>query len=522
MHLAIITALPPGRGTLCEYGEHLVRAFAENPAVTRLSVIADVLPEPQPELFAEFFGTLEVRRVWRFNDLASAWKIRRALDDLKPDAVLFNVQFASFGDQRLPAALGLLAPWLARVGGFPTTTLMHNLMETVDLNRAGFGSNPIMEFVTRTAGRMFTRAILQSNLVGVTMPRYAALLRREYGAKNVFLSPHGAFRRTVAPVLPAGKTVMTFGKFGTYKTVEPLLEAHKLLLERDPSVRLVIAGSDSPNAAGYLERVKLEYANLPNVTFTGYVPEERVAEIFCDCTVVAFPYTSTTGSSGPLHQAGEFARAAVMPHIGDLAELIEEEGYRAEFFEPENVQSLADALWRALEPERALELGLANHAAATSLTLSDVACWHGLHFQRLIDLKTRKLELSRALTLALTPALTPALTQHLALKGHLEAVHAVEIRESLEVAASNGQTLELDLSQVESIDGAGLAAVVCGLLAARKAGGSLLLVAPSDPVRKLLADTALDRVIPILESHSMPPTARVPVLNTSNLQPVRN
>jgi anti-anti-sigma factor len=514
MHLAIITTLPPGRGTLCEYGEHLVRAFAENPCVTRLTVIADVLPEPQAELFTKFFATLEVRRVWRFNDVASAWKICRALDDLKPDTVLFNVQFASFGDQRLPAALGLLAPWLARVSGFPTTTLMHNLMETVDLSRAGFGSNPIMEFVTRTAGWMFTRAILQSDLVAVTMPRYAALLRREYGAKNVFLSPHGAFRRTVAPALPAGKTVMTFGKFGTYKTVEPLLEAHKILLERDPSLRLVIAGSDSPNAAGYLERVKLEYAHVPNVTFTGYVSEERVAEIFTDCTVVAFPYTSTTGSSGPLHQAGEFARAAVMPRIGDLAELIEEEGYRAEFFEPENVQSLADALWRALEPERALGLGLANHAAATGLTLADVACWHMLHFQRLIDLKTQKLELPRALT--------PVLTQHLALKGHLEAAYASEIRESLEVAASHGQSLELDLSQVESIDGAGLAAVVCGLLSARKAGGSLLLVAPSDAVRKLLADTALDRVIPILGSRSMPSTAHVPVLNTSSLQPLRN
>jgi anti-anti-sigma factor len=518
MYLAIITTLPPGRGTLCEYGEHLVRAFAENPGVTRLTVIADVLPESQreskAELFTEFFGTLEVRRVWRFNDLASTWKIRRALDDLKPDAVLFNVQFASFGDQRLPAALGLLAPWLARVGGYPTTTLMHNLMETVDLTRAGFGSNPIMELITRTAGRMFTRAILQSNLVAVTMPRYAALLRRDYGAKNVFLSPHGAFRRTLAPALPAGKTVMTFGKFGTYKTVEPLLEAHKTLLERDPNVRLVIAGSDSPNAAGYLERVKAQYADLPNVTFTGYVPEDQVESLFTNCTVVAFPYTSTTGSSGPLHQAGEFARAAVMPRIGDLAELIEEEGYRAEFFEPENVPSLTEALWRALEPERALELGMANHAAATSLTLFDVACWHVLHFQRLIDLKTPKLELPRALT--------PALTQHLALKGHLEAAHAAEVRESLEVAASSGETLELDLSQVEGMDGAGLAAVVCVFLRARQAGGSLVIVAPSPCVKAMLAETALDRVIPILGSHSMPPTGRVPVLNTASLLAVRN
>jgi hypothetical protein len=64
--------------------------------------------------------------------------------------------------------------------------------------------------------------------------------------------------------------------------------------------------------------------------------------------------------------------------------------------------------------------------------------------------------------------------------------------------------------------------VVCVYLRARQAGGSLVIVAPSPSVKAMLAETALDRVIPILESHSMPPTGRVPVLNTASLLAVRN
>ncbi len=57
--------------------------------------------------------------------------------------------------------------------------------------------------------------------------------------------------------------------------------------------------------------------------------------------MVVFPYTSTTGSSGVLHQAGGYGKAVIMPDLGDLALLVKEEGYRAEFFEPTSSISLA-------------------------------------------------------------------------------------------------------------------------------------------------------------------------------------
>ena len=369
LHLALVTAYPPSRGSLNEYGYHFARALRAQPEVDALSLIADRLVTPQ----AELPEAGEIRRVWGFNDPLSALKIERALRELKPDAVIFNLQFASFGDKRVPAALGLFAPQLShRVR--PTVTLLHNLFETVDLQDAGFAKGAFGERVTRLAGAAFTRVLLNSGRVALTMPRYCEILQNKYGAKNVFHAPHGSFEAPAAPQpLPSAPTVMAFGKFGTYKKVELLLEAHKRLLERDDTVRLVIAGSDSPNAPGYLAAMQSLYRELPNVTFTGYVAEEDVPKIFADATVAAFPYESTTGSSGVLHQAGQFGRAAVMPNIGDLADLVVDEGFNAKFFTPGDVESLMAALSSLLfNTEEAERMGRANHRAA-SVTLGEVS-----------------------------------------------------------------------------------------------------------------------------------------------------
>lgn len=380
LHLCVVSAFPPSRGSLTEYGEHLVKALLDLPEVAKVTVLADATNLPE----SIHHPKLEVKRVWRFNDPLSLFKIQAALRASRASNVLYNLQFASFGDQKIPAALGLLSPVVSRVLGTPSISLLHNIMETVDFKQAGFGHNPVMETITRAAGWLFTKALLGSSLVGTTMPRYVKILEGKYAAKNVFHSPHGAFSIRVPKPLPSTRTVMTFGKFGTYKTVDSLIEAHQILLGYDPQVQLVIAGSDSPNAAGYLERTQQKYKRIPNITFTGYVPEEQVAEIFEQCSVVAFPYKSTTGSSGVLHQAGEYARAAVMPQIGDLADLIKDEGYNAEFFEPDNAKSLAEALWRVLEPAgHARNLGLANYRAATDIQISDVASKFVHLFQKL-------------------------------------------------------------------------------------------------------------------------------------------
>ena len=391
MRIAIVSTYPPGAGSLNEYGFHFVRFLRQKPEVAEIILLADELPAGQhyPPDEAGHAAPLRIVPAWRFGALGNPLRLLRAVRAARPDVVLFNIQFASFGAGKAIAALGLTAPALIKAAGFPTIVLLHNIMETVDLKSAGFGGNPLLERLIRLFGAAATRLLLRADLVALTIPKYVEILEHRYQAANVLLAPHGAFDEAPPPVLdlpPGPLQIMTFGKFGTYKRVEALIEAYKLLLaEGRPPLELVIAGTDSPNAAGYLEALKRQYADLPGLRFTGYVAEEDVPRVFGEAAVVVFPYTSTTGSSGVLHQAGNYGKAVVLPQLGDLAELIAEEGYTGEFFEPDDPGSLALALGRLLDdPARRRAMGMQNYLAACGLPMAEVVDWYLLHAQTLL------------------------------------------------------------------------------------------------------------------------------------------
>lgn len=394
MRIVVITTYPPGAGSLNEYAFHFVRFLRTKPEVSEVVLLTDELPVGEVydmDLGAEANSCpMSVVPCWRFDRVNNAWRILQAVRRSKPDAVLFNIQFASFGGGKVAASVGLIAPALVRMAGFPTIVLLHNIMETVDLKNAGYAENPLMERLIRLFGTMVTWLVLRADLVALTIPKYVETLEAKYKADNVVLAPHGSFDETTLPSfdLPDGPLqIMTFGKFGTYKRVESLIEAFKLLKEGErPPLELVIAGSDSPNAAGYLESMAATYKDVDGLRFTGYVAEDDIPRIFGDSAVTVFPYTSTTGSSGVLHQAGSYAKAAVLPRIGDFAEVITEEGYGGEFFEPDNVISLAEAIARVIDnPDRRRELGTQNFMASQGLPIGDVVDWYLLHFQLIMS-----------------------------------------------------------------------------------------------------------------------------------------
>jgi glycosyltransferase involved in cell wall biosynthesis len=396
MRIAVITTHPPGQGSLNEYAYHFIRFLRHKPEVSEIILLPDELAPGQQYDFSplqsdpSYTAPVTIIPCWRFDAWNNAWRILKAIRQTKPDVVLFNLQFATFGSSKIPATLGLLAPTLAKFSGVPTVILLHNIIETVNLQSAGFGTNPLVETMIRFFGRIVTRLLLSADLVAVTIPKYVDILSANYGATNVILAPHGSFddNVTTPPLeLPAGPLqIMTFGKFGTYKRVETLVEAFRLLQNNGHGpLELIIAGTDSPNAAGYLDSIKQQYADVPGLRFTGYVAEEDVPRIFGEAAVVVFPYTSTTGSSGVLHQAGDYAKAVVLPNLGDFAELIKEEGYTGEFFEPESTVSLAEALARLIDnPERRREVGLQNFLAAHGLPIGEVVDWYLLHFETLL------------------------------------------------------------------------------------------------------------------------------------------
>jgi glycosyltransferase involved in cell wall biosynthesis len=390
MKLAIVTAYPPSKVTLNEYAYHLVKHFRQNKEVTELILLTDRTEGDKDIRFKEAGCKITVKECWSFNSYKNILSVTNAINKTKPDAVLFNLQFMKFGDKKIAAALGLMLPLICKLKRIPNIVLLHNILEEVDLGSAGFTSNKLMQKFYGFIGSTLTRLILQADMVAVTMQKYVTILDNKYKAANVRLIPHGTFEIPEEPdynVSTSPMQIMTFGKFGTYKKVESMIEAvEKVRISAGLDLEVVIAGTDNPNVPGYLEKVQYDFKHVPKVRFTGYVEEHEVPTLFNESAVVVFPYTSTTGSSGVLHQAGSYGKAVVMPDLGDLALLVQDEGYRGEFFEPTSVESLANAIEKiVINEDYRKELGKMNYKAATAHPMSEIAQMYVNSFNSIID-----------------------------------------------------------------------------------------------------------------------------------------
>ncbi|CAH0334526.1 hypothetical protein FVB9288_00112 [Flavobacterium sp. CECT 9288] len=391
MKLAVITAFPPSKVTLNEYGYHLVKNFAQKNEISEVILLCDKTQDAK-QLDFKNSDKVKVRECWSFNSYTNIISIMDAIRAEKPDAVLINLQFMKFGDKKVPAALGLLIPWILRMNSIPTVSLLHNILEQVDLESAGFTDNKLAQRFYNFVGTSLTKFILKSDVVAVTINKYVDVLVKKYNVNNVIVIPHGTFDTIDEPsfdLVPGPKQIMAFGKFGTYKKVEILIEAAILIRQHNSEpIEVVIAGTDSPNTPGYLKGVQEKYKDTPGIRFTGYVEEKDVPVIFGDSTVVAFPYTSTTGSSGVLHQAGSYGKAVVMPDLGDLALLVEEEGYKGEFFNPESAASLAAALEKIINnDENRKAIAMQNFIAASALSMGTITDMYLSTFKKIIKSK---------------------------------------------------------------------------------------------------------------------------------------
>ncbi|WP_373397203.1 glycosyltransferase [Algoriphagus halophilus] len=390
MKLAFITPYPPSQVTLNEYGYHLTRSFLGKNGIEKIYILTNNL-EDNADYSRYATEGLEIIPCWDFDSWFTVLNLRKKLKELQPDAVILNLQFMTFGAGKIPAALGLLTPWMCKLLGIPSVTILHNITETVNLETIGMANSKLKGKLFLWIGEQLTKFILKSDLVGVTISQYVTILKDKYKAKNVILLPHGNFElpeRNYVPEDSKEINLMAFGKFGTYKKAEVMIDAMEILQKKYPHLKFTstVAGTDNPNVKGYIDGLRSKYAHLPNVEYTGYIPEEKVSQIFWDSSFVIFPYTTTTGSSGILHQAGSYGRACILPKIDDLERVVEEEGYGGAYFETDNAESLAKAVSHLIDnPEERKSIEDQNYKAAKGLPMGELAQWYLSHIHKLLE-----------------------------------------------------------------------------------------------------------------------------------------
>lgn len=377
MKICLVTTFPPSTGGLSEYGFHIAQELQRNPFLN-LTVLADELPGEHAEL--EGFSVV---RCWSFNDPSSPYRLLKALRNCKPDVVWFNLLFSTFGRNPLIAFAGLMTPLLARLSGRYTHVTLHHLMDTVELKDVGVQH----ERLYRIAGAIATRMLLLSNSVSVLMPGYRKILNDKYGRDNVHLRAHGILTRR--PEFPdftrRGNPVhriLAFGKWGTYKRLELMIEAFDLLTEKMPEARLIIAGGDHPQASGYIDSVKKQCAGKKRIEFRGYVAEDDLPDLFQSSSVAVMPYSSSTGCSGVAHLACAYGVPIISADLPDFRQMAQGEELAIEFYPPGDAHGLADCLLGFLQnAEKQQKMAVQNFSAGLRMTMPNVVQKYLRHFE---------------------------------------------------------------------------------------------------------------------------------------------
>lgn len=396
MRICLVATFPPSGRQLNEYAFHIAQELQKNPDV-ELTILADELAdydfatdENGKTLRAHQMSELpgfNVIRCWKFGSLRTPMRLLNAIRRLKPDVVWYNLVFSSFATPKNPFAAfaGLSTPALTRAAGFFTHITLHHIIEHVDFAAAGVQRERLFRLGTNLA----TKALLNAHSVSVLLPHFRSTLKAKYSARNVLLGTHGTFASIPSPPNFAKRgnpdmRILAIGHWGTYKRLETLMEAFPMVLKKIPNARLIIAGANHHTRAGYWESIRdAQPAGLP-IEFRGYVPEEDIPELFQSASILALPYDSATGSSGPAHQACEYGLPIVCANIDDFKEMAAGEGMTIRFYEKGDAGDLAEQFIVILKsPELQRQMAEENFAAGVEMTMASVVKnylrWFELH-----------------------------------------------------------------------------------------------------------------------------------------------
>jgi len=215
---------------------------------------------------------------------------------------------------------GLLAPFyyiLGRLTGIKIVVLLHNLS-----SHESFFFDPVMrQLLGEFADGFVTLSDAVFHEVSVAMPDMPVLpmFHPRYEPEEEIPSMLDA-RRTLnidneSPVL------LFFGYVRRYKGLDIMLRAMPAILQRDPSVKLVIAGQFLENPEMYKRLIDELGIGSSVDLYQGYVSSERSALFFAAADAVVLPYRSAT-QSGVVQLAYGYTLPVIATPVGALPEMV--------------------------------------------------------------------------------------------------------------------------------------------------------------------------------------------------------
>lgn len=140
------------------------------------------------------------------------------------------------------------------------------------------------------------------------------------------------------------KLILFFGYVRKYKGLDILIDAMKILVEKDASFRLLIVGEFYDSPSEYEQQiVKLNLDAFVQIK-NEFVPNEEVSKYYQPADVVVLPYRSAT-QSGILNVAYGFGKPVIVTNVGGLSEFVDD-GRTGLIVEPNSAKSIAEGIMK--------------------------------------------------------------------------------------------------------------------------------------------------------------------------------
>lgn len=138
------------------------------------------------------------------------------------------------------------------------------------------------------------------------------------------------------------RALLFFGFVRKYKGLQYLLEAMKLLKERDFKVQLWVVGDFGEDKEEYVEQIRRFKIEDQVQMVEGYVPDDEVEKYFVASDLVVLPYLSAT-QSGIVQIAFGFEKPVLVTEVGGLPDVVTN-GKTGYVVEPRSAEMIAEAI----------------------------------------------------------------------------------------------------------------------------------------------------------------------------------
>ncbi len=115
--------------------------------------------------------------------------------------------------------------------------------------------------------------------------------------------------------------ILFFGFIRDYKGLDLLLKAFAKCVEKNKSLRLIVAGEFYTDSKPYFEIIKKNELEDFVLMYNDFIPDEKVVEYFCASDIVVQPYKNAT-QSGVTQIAYHFNKPMIVTDVGGLAEIV--------------------------------------------------------------------------------------------------------------------------------------------------------------------------------------------------------